>query len=241
MKYGHEAFRLGMELLGGLAKYCLLTTGTAIVRLPEDLPLEVICPASCATATIASALENHQVADRVVLVTGAGLLGLTASAMASMRGAATIIAIDPQAERRAKALEFGATHAISPEEAPDLIPPVTDGYGADLGIELSGAATVFQLLLASQRMGGCLTLVGAVFPGDPVSMPMERIVRRNLTLQGIHNYAPRHLQQAVDFLTTARDRFPFREVVRHCYPLQDIKQVVAAAKMSCNVRVGVKS
>jgi len=70
---------------------------------------------------------------------------------------------------------------------------------------------------------------------------MERIVRRNLTLQGIHNYAPRHLQQAVDFLTTARDRFPFREVVRHCYPLQDIKQVVAAAKMSCNVRVGVKS
>ena len=85
VKYGHEAFRLGMELLGGLAEYCLLTTGTAIVRLPEDLLLEVICPASCATATIASALENHQVADRVVLVTGAGLLGLTACAMASMR------------------------------------------------------------------------------------------------------------------------------------------------------------
>ena len=240
VKYGHEAFRPGMELLGGLAEYCLLTAGTTIVRLPKDLPLEVVCPASCATATIASALENHQVADRVVLIAGAGLLGLTACAMVSVQGAAKIIAVDPQSERRTKALEFGATHTVTPEEVPQLISTLTHGYGADLAIELSGATSAFQSLLASLRMGGSLALVGAVFPVDPVSLPMERIVRRNLSLQGIHNYAPRHLQQAVEFLTTATDRFPFRDIVQHWYPLQEISQAIAASKRACNVRVGVK-
>src|SRR5262249_39058127 len=55
VKYGHESLRPGRELLGGLADHCLLTPGTAIVRLPEALPLGVACPASCATATIAAA------------------------------------------------------------------------------------------------------------------------------------------------------------------------------------------
>ena len=51
VKYGHESFRSGYELLGGLAEHCLLMPGTAIVRLPEDLSLNTISPSGCATAT----------------------------------------------------------------------------------------------------------------------------------------------------------------------------------------------
>ncbi|HEX4148410.1 MAG TPA: alcohol dehydrogenase catalytic domain-containing protein, partial [Pirellulales bacterium] len=39
VKYGHEAFRPGRELLGGLAEHCLLVRGTAIVKLPDEIPL----------------------------------------------------------------------------------------------------------------------------------------------------------------------------------------------------------
>ena len=77
MKYGHEAFRSGYELLGGLAEHCLLVPGTTIVRVPDELSLKTVSPASCATATIAAALEAAgTLQDRVICITGAGLLGL---------------------------------------------------------------------------------------------------------------------------------------------------------------------
>src|SRR5262245_53306730 len=57
VKYGHERLQAGRELLGGLAEHVLLVPGTAIVRLPDELPLEAACPANCATATAAAAIE----------------------------------------------------------------------------------------------------------------------------------------------------------------------------------------
>ena len=51
VKYGHESFRSGYELLGGLAEHCLLMPGTAIVRLPEDLSLNTISPSNAQSST----------------------------------------------------------------------------------------------------------------------------------------------------------------------------------------------
>ncbi len=97
VKYGHEAFRPGEELLGGVAEHCLLVRGTSIVAIPEELPLEVACPASCATSTIAAALEGAgDLQDRTVCVLGAGMLGLTACAMARSCGASSIVCVDQQ-------------------------------------------------------------------------------------------------------------------------------------------------
>ncbi|MCH8892175.1 MAG: alcohol dehydrogenase catalytic domain-containing protein [Chloroflexi bacterium] len=47
-KYGHEAIDPIHPLSGGLAEYCHLAPGTAIVRVPEVLPDQVACPANCA-------------------------------------------------------------------------------------------------------------------------------------------------------------------------------------------------
>src|SRR5215469_2038422 len=55
VKYGHEPIRPGRELTGGLAEYCLLVLGTAIVPVPDRLSDETACPANCATATTAAA------------------------------------------------------------------------------------------------------------------------------------------------------------------------------------------
>ena len=57
IKYGHEPLRPGGELTGGLAGHCLLVAGTAMFRVPDDLADATACPANCATATVAAALE----------------------------------------------------------------------------------------------------------------------------------------------------------------------------------------
>ncbi|MEY3458457.1 MAG: L-threonine 3-dehydrogenase [Planctomycetota bacterium] len=241
VKYGHEAFRPGYELLGGLAEHCLLTPGTAIVRAPDAVSLNVISPASCATATIAAAMESAgEVAGRVVCITGGGLLGLTASAMCCERGALAVVLCDVNAERRERAVRFGASHTASPESLGEVLREASGGKGADVAIEVSGAPAAFQTLWPLLRIGARLVLVGAVFPAAPVSFPMDQLVRRNLLMSGVHNYGPRHLVQAVRFLETGGGRYPFEGLVSRWFALEETRSALAAAMDPGCIRIGVR-
>lgn len=241
VKYGHEALRPGEELLGGFAEHCLLVAGTSIVRIPDQLPLEVACPASCATATVVAALEAAgEIADRHICLFGAGTLGLTACARARSLGAATIVCVDPAPARREKALQFGATQAVSPEEFANTAKSLPGAAGYDVAVELSGNAAAFHAAWAHLRIGGTLVLVGSVFPGEPVPIALEQIVRRHLTIRGIHNYAPRHLATAIEFLSAQQRQFPFAQLVTSWYPLTEIEQAFERSLQPDAIRVGVR-
>lgn len=239
VKYGHEKLRPGQELLGGLAEHCLLVRGTAIIRLPEELPLAVACPASCATATVAAALEAAgEVRGKIVCVLGAGMLGLTACAMSRTQGATEVICVDTNEVRRAPALRFGATIAIPPESLGSLAHELSS-HGIDIVLEFTGATAALENALPLLRIGGRAVLVGAVFPGPALSLQPEQIVRRMLTITGVHNYGPRHLVAAVDFLARSWRDFPFAELVAGWHSLAQSRQAFAAARETGAVRIGV--
>ena len=242
VKYGHEPLRAGRELFGGLAEHCLLVRGSSIVRLPSDLPLGVACPANCATATIAAAVAAAgSLANRTVAVIGAGLLGLTACAMAHAGRAAEVICVDSHAGRAERALAFGASRAISPAEFDGAVKAATSGYGVDVVFELSGARSAVEAAWPVLRFGGILVLVGAVSPTPPISLAPEQIVRRNLTICGVHNYAPEHLLSAVRFLIDEHARYPFADLVSEWHPLADARGAFAQAFDPQRIRVGVRS
>lgn len=240
VKYGHEAFRPGYELLGGLAEYCLLTPGTTIVALNEELPAEVINPCSCATATVCAAFEQSgDLSGQLVCITGAGMLGQTATALAKARGAASVVVVDPDEYRRDQALRFGATHCVAPDQMLPLVRELTDGRGADFAVELSGSPNAFEAVWPTLRLGAQFALVGAVFPVPAVPLLMEQLVRRNITLRGVHNYQGQHLLEAVRFLES-QPSLPFREMVSLWFPLSQIDDAIAAAKQPSHLRVGVR-
>ncbi len=241
VKYGHEAFAPERELLGGLAEHCLIVKGTSIVRLPDDLPLEVACPANCATATAAAAVEAAgELKGTCVCVLGAGLLGLTVCGMASALGAAEVICVELNPERRAQARSFGATHAIAPEELTSVAHRLTEGRGADVALELTGSPAAFTAAWPALRIGGTFVVVGAVFPSHPVELPLEQLVRRHLILRGIHNYQPHHLLAAVRFLIDHHRQFPFAKLVAEWHPLRNIEQAMQAARDPGKIRVGIQ-
>lgn len=241
VKYGHEAFRPGRELLGGLAEHCLLVPGTAIVRLPDQLPLAVACPASCATATVAAALDAAgDLAGRSVCILGAGLLGLTAAAMARARGAVEVLCAEVHPARRALATRFGATHAVVPAALAETVSTLPPPAGVDVALELSGAPAAFEAMLPLMRIGGKIILVGSVFPAPPVGLSLEQVVRKHLTLRGIHNYAPEHLLAAVQFLQENHRRFPFAELVAEWHPLKDIDLALQRARDPNHIRIGIR-
>lgn len=246
VKYGHEAMRPGRELLGGMARHMLLVRGTRIVRLPEELSLATACPASCATATVAAVLEAAQTGSddlrgRFVAVLGAGMLGLVACAMARSRGAAEVLCVEPQAERRGLAGRFGATAILEPGGLAAAVAGVNGGAGLDAVLEMAGAVSGLPDAIAALRMGGRLVLAGSVFPGPALTLSPELLVTRQLTIAGIHNYAPRHLCQAVEFLQREAGSYPFDELVSAWYPLESIHEAIASASAPGIIRVGLLS
>ena len=238
MKYGHEPLDRGLR--GGLAEYCLLAPGSAVLKIPDTLSDRVACPASCATATSAAGIRAAgEVQGRVVLVQGAGMLGLTTCAMAAAAGAAEVICSDVVAERLARSEAFGATRTTLPPGLPETVASVTRGQGVDVAIELTGTPAAFEEGLPMLRLGGTYVLIGAVYPSRPISLGMETLVRRHLTLRGIHNYAPEDLKRAIEFLAVSPNR-PFESLVEGWYPLTRADEAFNIARKGTAFRVGVR-
>ncbi|CAM5410718.1 alcohol dehydrogenase OS=Leifsonia shinshuensis OX=150026 GN=HNR13_000729 PE=3 SV=1 [Leifsonia shinshuensis] len=238
-KYGHERMRRGWELSGGFATHTHLLDGTAIVAVPEELPAEVLAPASCSTATVAAALEAAAAIvpldGALVLITGAGMLGLTAAAMATEAGAKVVVS-DPDPERREAARLFGAAAVADPRAAPEsragLAAALAKAGGRasapTIALEFSGSPSALRSLLTAVDIGGVLVLAGSVSDGPELSVVPEQLVRRLLTIRGVHNYAPRHLEQAVRFLAEAGTKYPFAEQVGAVFPLAEVDAALAA-------------
>lgn len=247
-KYGHQRILPGRELGGGMADHCLLVPGTTIVPVPDELPDVVAAPANCATATVAACLRQAgDLNGRVVLVQGLGMLGLTACAMARVKGAKAVIAVDLHVARLTQSLQFGATHTAWVEgtsgvqQLAKLVAQVTNGTGVDVALELSGSPAAFAPGLAALGTGGVYVLAGAVFPQDDVKLNMETVVRRVLTIRGVHNYTAPDLVAAVDFLTTARDLCPWASLVEREFSLEDAQAAFEYATREQPLRVAIRA
>jgi alcohol dehydrogenase len=241
-KYGHERVDERSAFTGGLADYVLLRPGTACFRVPDRLIDTIAAPANCAIATVAGLFRHGgEPAPQNVLILGAGALGLTACAMARSGGAKVVAVSDPDVAHRERARAFGATHVYSadPRELAGGLADATTGRGADLAFELAGVPQTVEAGLANLRIGGTLILAGTVLPTPSVPLDPERVVRRLLTLRGVHNYTPADLAAALDFLDGPGRAFPFDALVGKVFRLENIDQAFAYAHANPGIRAAV--
>ncbi|KRE23121.1 alcohol dehydrogenase catalytic domain-containing protein [Agromyces sp. Soil535] len=249
-KYGHERVHRGWELSGGFATHVQLRVGTEIVRVSEDVPSRVLAPASCATATAVAALDaasaRLDLAGALVLVTGAGLVGLTVAAMAVEAGAEVIVS-DPDAARRAFARGIGAV-TVDPAarststERLDTILAAFEQRGFPevlVAVEASGAPSAVRTAIGSLGAGGVAVLVGSAPPGSEVCLDPESLLRRLVTVSAVHDYTGAQLRRAVGFLERSWRRVPFDELVGATHPLAHLDEALAEAATGQYVRVGV--
>jgi alcohol dehydrogenase len=178
------------------------------------------------------------------MIQGAGLLGLTAAAMARIDGAERVLVADIDAERLATAKRFGADAVIDiaheHESLAEIVRTATDNRGADVIFEMSGSAVAMQQGLPLLRTGGCYILVGAVKPIGTIPLDPEQVVRRMWTLRGVHNYAPSELATAIDFLAKHWDRFPFVEMVGDEFSLDRADEAFQQMLATGAIRIAVR-
>lgn len=231
-KYGHMAVATPPHHHGGFGEYCYILPQSWIVRLPAELSDEEATPINCGVATMIAVTEAaHIRIGQTVVVQGLGLLGLYGAAIAKARGARLVIGLDTMPERRERAAQFGVDLALDPA-TPDLLRQVQEKCrpaGADVVIEVCGEPGVIVPGVEMLRIGGAYVLAGVVNPGAMVTLDANLLLRKSLTLRGVHNYHPRNLVEALDFVVSNRQRFPFHDLVDGKYPLDRVNEAMADA------------
>ncbi len=228
-KYGHASVQDGSGLNGCYASHILLRPGTQIVPVPDTVSDVVAAPANCALATMVSALSDPPTPCRTALIQGAGMLGLYAIALLRDRGVDPVFCVDVHPGRLALAEAFGAV-PIS-DTAPDAV---------DLVIEVAGVAALVPDGIRLLRPGGHYGFVGMVHPDTALPITGEAVVRKCMTIRGTHNYAPRHLEEAVKFLERTAAEYPYESLVSKPYRLADLETALGVARSQQWPRVAVK-
>ena len=234
-KYGHDLADEDPHFLGGFAEYCYIQPGTGILKLPDSISDEEAAPLNCGVATMMSAAEAAVIRPgETVVIQGLGLLGIYGCAIAKAQGAAKVIALDSVEERLKLAERFGAdlTINISDLEEAALVKMVRDASppdGPDVVFEVCGVASVVPAGVQMLRIGGRYILVGLVSPNAHFTLDGYDLVRKWITLRGIHNYHPKHLVQALDFVLENREQFPFREIVDSKFRLDQLGEAFQKA------------
>jgi 2-desacetyl-2-hydroxyethyl bacteriochlorophyllide A dehydrogenase len=170
---------LGLQADGGLAEY-LVAPAARCVPLPDGMPAAVAVFAEPAAVAVRALDKAGDVSGAVVAVVGAGAVGLLVAQVARCRGAATVVAVDPDPGRRSLARSCGLVSA-APDSAVAAVRELTDGRGADAVVESAGPAAAVQSALALCRRGGTVVLLGvspepAVFPTLDVVLGEKRVM-----------------------------------------------------------------
>lgn len=135
----------------------------ACVAIHPDMPLPQASVIGCAVTTGAGTIFNacKVTPGETVAVIGCGGVGLATINAAKIAGAGRIIAADPMPEKRALAMQLGATDVIDPmdADAAKQIQELTKG-GVDHAIEAVGRPASGELAVKSLKRGGTATILG---------------------------------------------------------------------------------
>ena len=212
------------------ATYSLVTERNA-VRIPHDVPLELMAPLGCGLQTGAGAiLHSLQVAaGSSIAIFGTGAVGLASVMAARLAGATHIIAVDVHTQRLALATELGATHTINAREH-DIASRLAELVrgGVDYILEITGRPEMLAMAVDGVTHMGVVGLIGGAPAGtkapiDMLSLAFGRQVRGIVQGDAIPQvFIPRlvELQRS--------GKFPFERLVRF-YEFEDINQAFADA------------
>jgi aryl-alcohol dehydrogenase len=192
------------------------------VRVPVDLPLELLGPLGCSVQTGAGAMlrEMSVAAGASVGVVGVGAVGASAVMAARVASAGSIVAVDVRPERLELARELGATHTVRVPAGGDvgtlLRRAAPDGLDAIL--DTTGQPAVLAGVVAALAPEGTC---GFVAPGGPVTLEMAPLLAgravRGITQGGSVPH------QLIPWLAERyrEGRFPFDRLVR-TFPASEV-------------------
>ena len=214
-----------------------LATERNLVKVPHDLPLELLAPLGCGLQTGAGTVMNSLAVPKgaSIAVFGTGAVGLAAIMAARIVGATPIIGVDILPNRLALSLELGARHAID-NRLEDVAARIADitGSGVDYVVETTGSPEILRLAVEVLNPHGTVAFLtgesGATLPEG----------RRTLGISEGDAVPQRFIPELIDLYRAGE--FPFGRLVKY-YDFRDINRAISDAKRGDTIkpvlRIGV--
>jgi L-iditol 2-dehydrogenase len=225
-------YGLADGLAGGWAQKVYLKPDTRCIRL-GDVDYEKFMAGGCALPTALHAVERAEVAlGDTVLVLGSGPVGLSAIIFASMRGALRVLCIGAPEQRLEAARKLGAVSLnfeTSDERTREQwVLDRTEGRGADVTIEATGAPVAVVQAMRYTRDAGRVCVVGQYTDHGEVSLnPHHDLNRKHLTVRGCWGSDFSHFYRGVQIMADPVRSEPWSLLKLDRYGLGEANEALA--------------
>ncbi|MEV0685548.1 2,3-butanediol dehydrogenase [Nocardia sp. NPDC050378] len=175
---------------GGLAEHVVVSPER--VHHIGDMPLDEAALIEPLCVGYHAVKQSGAKEGDIVVVAGAGPVGLLAAASLKGIGATTIVS-EVSPIRRQTAIDTGvADYVVNPaaESLADKVTDLTGGRGADVAVDCAGVQAALDELLQVVKVGGVVEIV-AMYNGKP-EIDMAALVFKEITVQGSVGYADDH-------------------------------------------------
>jgi L-iditol 2-dehydrogenase len=215
-----ERRALGYAYDGAYAEYCIVPQ-ERIHLLPDNVDF-ITAALSDPSACVYHAVQEITGVDAgdVVLIAGAGSMGLFSVQYVKANGGIAVLAGLPRDEKRLElGRQLGADHITTgkEEEIQTLIDEITGGDGADVFLECSGAGEAANMGLNLLRPQGRYAQIG-IF-GKPVSFDLDQVLYKEIRIMGSFSQKYTAWKEAIKLFS--QGRITARPLVTDLLPLED--------------------
>jgi len=221
LNYGTPKHRAnGMTSNGGFAQYVVNNINT-VHAIPDHVGFnEAALITNLGCVLYGFQTVGGYVAGDHVAVIGPGPLGLISAQVARAFGAEMVYLIGTRASRLTKGAETGAHRVINihEEDPVKVVLEGTNGVGADLVIESSGASDAPMMAIKMVKPMGKILLLG--FPHEPVLVDLEDVLMKNKSIYAVRGEGWANLRRAVSLIGSGK--IDLKPYVTHTFPLEEI-------------------
>jgi threonine 3-dehydrogenase len=215
---------VGVNRQGCFAEYLVIPACNAF-KMPAEIPDDVAAifdPFGNATHTALS----FDLVGEDVLITGAGPIGIMATAIARHAGARNIVVTDVNEYRLELAAQMGATVVLNPTKGnlESVMKDIGMVEGFDIGLEMSGNASAFRSMLATMNNGGRIALLG-IFPKG-VEIEWSIVTFKGLFIKGI--YGREMFETWYKMTSMLQSGLDISKVITHHFHVDDFEKGFSA-------------
>ncbi len=235
---------IGINLDGAFAEYMLIPAeavrqGNVMSISKEEDPAVAALIEPLACVLRGQNAVNVKSGD-VVVVMGAGPIGILHVLLAKARGAVKVLVSEPAENRRLQAKKLGADQVIDPltEDLEAAVKELTGGRGADVVIVAAPSKPAQESALKIAAVGGRINLFGGLPKDDPyIKFDSNTVHYKELIVTGTTACSTHDCMQAADLINAGvLDLTP---LITGRFPLSQAVEAFKSAGDGTNLRVSL--
>lgn len=235
---------IGYQYDGGFAEYVRIPASCIrsgnLVKLPESVSFTagaLIEPLSCCIRGLKNAGTGF---NDAVLVVGAGPIGLMHIQLSNIAGARKVIVSEPNAFRREKALEVGASVVVDPtkEDLAEIVKRETNGMGVDVIIVAIGVPALVNDTLKLARKGGTVCLFAGFAGTGECTIEVNTIHYNELNVCGSTAYKRSDYLAAAEMVKNGK--IDLDKIATHVFPLEKFHEAYDVCKSGVGLKIMIE-